>query len=118
VYTTRDQLDTEMRLLRAAAQIGAPAVAPERAAPALDADRARVEAQLWREHARCRADEARTGADQSLSTAGLTDDQAQTAYGVLTSGPRSTSWSVRPGPARPRPSRSSPGFGAMLGSGG
>jgi TrwC relaxase len=38
VYTTCGQLDTETRLLRAAAQTGAPALAPERAA-ALGADR-------------------------------------------------------------------------------
>ena len=50
IYTTRAMLDTETRLLRAAAQTGAPKVAPERAAAALGADRARVEARLWREH--------------------------------------------------------------------
>ena len=50
IYTTRAMLDTETRLLRAAAQTGAPSIAPERAAAALGADRARVEARLWREH--------------------------------------------------------------------
>ena len=50
IYTTRAMLDTETRLLRAAAQTGAPKIAPERAAAALGADRARVEARLWREH--------------------------------------------------------------------
>ena len=50
IYTTRAMLDTEARLLRAAAQTGAPKLAPERAAAALGADRARVEARLWREH--------------------------------------------------------------------
>jgi conjugative relaxase-like TrwC/TraI family protein len=100
VYTTRGQLDTETRLLRAAAQCGAPGVEPDRAAAALGADRARVEARLWREHARSGAvDEpgsavnAADGAgdapgdmDSPLSSAGLTDDQVQAAYGVLTSG--------------------------------
>ena len=51
IYTTRAMLDTEARLLRAAAQTGAPRIAPERAAAALGTDRARVEARLWREHA-------------------------------------------------------------------
>lgn len=41
IYTTRAMLDTETRLLRAAAQTGAPGVALERAAAALGADRAR-----------------------------------------------------------------------------
>jgi hypothetical protein len=50
LYTTRDQLDTETRLLRAAAQTGAPRLGPDRAATALGADRARVEARLWREY--------------------------------------------------------------------
>ena len=50
IYTTRAMLDTETRLLRAAAQTGAPRIAPERAAALLGADRARVEARLWREH--------------------------------------------------------------------
>ena len=50
IYTTRAMLDTETRLLRAAAQTGAPRVAPDRAAALLGADRARVEARLWREH--------------------------------------------------------------------
>ncbi len=93
VYTTRGQLDTETRLLRAAAQIGAPSVAPERAAAALGADQARIEARLWREHSRQGTTDAlaaRNGAaldaGEPLSTIGLTDDQAQAAYGVLTSG--------------------------------
>ena len=51
IYTTRAMLDTEARLLRAAAQTGAPTIAPERAADALGTDRTRVEARLWREHA-------------------------------------------------------------------
>ena len=51
IYTTRGMLDTETRLLRAAAQTGAPKVEPGRAAAALGVDRARVEARLWREHA-------------------------------------------------------------------
>src|SRR5260370_12255094 len=50
IYTTRGQLDVEARLIHAAAQDGAPLVAPDRAAAALGADRARVEAALWREH--------------------------------------------------------------------
>ena len=83
-------LDTETRLLRAAAQTGAPRIAPERAAAALGADRARVEARLWREHGHARrARRGRCcagGAEPPLSSAGLTDDQAQAAYGVLTSG--------------------------------
>ena len=100
IYTTRAMLDTDTRLLRAAAQNGAPAVAPERAAAALGADQARIEAQLWREHgqpgaaeapggatgAPGRADAPLSGADTPLSGAGLTDDQALAAYGVLTSG--------------------------------
>ena len=110
IYTTRAMLDTETRLLRAAAQTGAPGIAPERAAAALSADRARVEARLWREHgnpgaaggaanapggaadvrggapgAPGGAPDAPGGADSPLSSAGLTDDQAQAAYGVLTS---------------------------------
>ncbi len=86
VYTTRGQLDTETRLLRASAQTGAPALAPERAAAALGADQARIEAALWREHAPPGAATEPAGADGPLSSAGLTDDQAQAAYGVLTSG--------------------------------
>ena len=92
IYTTRAMLDTEARLLRAAAQTGAPKLAPERAAAALGADRARVEARLWREHghpgaaAPAGAVDAPAGAEPPLSGAGLTDDQAQAAYGVLTSG--------------------------------
>jgi conjugative relaxase-like TrwC/TraI family protein len=83
VYTTRGQLDVETRLLRAAAQTGAPRVAPDRAAALLGADRARVEARLWREQGRPGAP---GGAEPPLSSAGLSDDQAQAAYGVLTSG--------------------------------
>jgi hypothetical protein len=86
VYTTRGQLDVETRLLRAAAHGGAPAIAPERAAAALGADRARIEARLWREHAphgAAGAEEARSGAGAPLSGAGLADDQAQAAYGIL-----------------------------------
>jgi hypothetical protein len=93
VYTTHAMLDTETRLLRAAAQTGAPRVAPGRAAAALGADGARIEALLWREHSRHGAagsadgaSGAPGGADAPLSGAGLTDDQAQAAYGVLTSG--------------------------------
>lgn len=92
-YTTRPMLDTETRLLRAAAQTGAPRVAPQCAAAALGGDRARIEARLWRDHrgpgAACLAGDAADapgGADDPLSSAGLTDDQAQAAYGVLTSG--------------------------------
>jgi hypothetical protein len=92
-YTTRAMLDTEARLVRAAAQTGAPKVAPERAAAALGTDQVRVEARLWREHghpgaagAQAGADAAPAGAEPPLSRAGLTDDQAQAAYGVLTSG--------------------------------
>ena len=96
IYTTCAMLDTETRLLRAGAQTGAPKVAPERAASALGADRARVEARLWREDghvgapgaadARGGAGDTPGGAESALSSAGLTDDQAQAAYGVLTSG--------------------------------
>ncbi len=93
VYTTGDQLGTETCLVRAAAHIGAPAVAPERAAAALGVARARVEAEFWREHAQAGATmaqigaaQARSGADSPLSSMGLTDDQAPAAYGVLTSG--------------------------------
>ncbi|HEY7261653.1 MAG TPA: AAA family ATPase, partial [Trebonia sp.] len=89
IYTTRAMLDTETRLLRAAAQTGAPKLAPERAAASLGADRARVEARLWREHGHLGAAGAASvpgGAEPALSSAGLTDDQAQAAYGVLTSG--------------------------------
>ncbi len=50
IYTTRAMLDTEARLLRAAAHNGAAKIAPERAAAMLGGDRARVEARLWREH--------------------------------------------------------------------
>jgi hypothetical protein len=90
IYTTRAMLDTEARLVRAAAHTGAPRLAPERAAAELGADRARVEARLWREHghpgARAAADGAPDGAEAPLSGAGLADDQVQAAYGVLTSG--------------------------------
>lgn len=86
VYTTRGQLDAETRLLRASAQTGAPAVAPDCAAAALGADRARVEAALWREHAPHGASMTLDDAGTPLSGAGLTDDQAQAAYGILTSG--------------------------------
>ncbi len=89
VYTTRDQLDTEARLLRAAAQTGAPSLAPDRAACALGADRAQLEARLWREHGprgAPDADPALDGAHARLSSAGLSDDQAKAAYGILTSG--------------------------------
>jgi hypothetical protein len=90
IYTTRAMLDTEARLLRAAAQTGAPRLAPDRAAAELGTDRTRVEARLWREHghpgAQAAADGAPTGAEPALSRAGLTDDQVQAAYGVLTSG--------------------------------
>jgi len=51
VYTTHEMLDAEARLLHAAAQTGAPAIEPERAAAALGADRTRIEARLWRDHA-------------------------------------------------------------------
>jgi conjugative relaxase-like TrwC/TraI family protein len=93
IYTTRAMLDTEARLVRAAAQTGAPMVTPDRAAAALGSERARVEARLWREHghlgaagARADAQGAPAGAEPPLSRTGLTDDQAQAAYGVLTSG--------------------------------
>jgi conjugative relaxase-like TrwC/TraI family protein len=89
VFTTRGQLDVEARLLAAAAQGGAPALPPDRAARALGVDRARVEAALWREHAAPAQDareEGREGAHAPLSGNGLTDDQAQAAYGILTSG--------------------------------
>jgi len=89
IYTTRAMLDTETRLLRAAAQNGAPRIAPDRAAALLGADRARIEARLWREHghpAPPGAVDAPGGGEPPLSDAGLADDQAQAAYGVLTSG--------------------------------
>jgi conjugative relaxase-like TrwC/TraI family protein len=100
IYTTRGMLDTETHLLLAAAQTCAPKLERERAAAALGVDQARVEALLWREHAHpeapAAADEPRAveapGAEESsiedpaLSTIGLADDQAQAAYGVLTSG--------------------------------
>jgi conjugative relaxase-like TrwC/TraI family protein len=92
-YTTRAMLDTETRLLRAAAQTGAPRISSERAAAAIAADQARVEARLWREYARSGAAEAREraagapdGAPAALSGAGLADDQALAAYAILTSG--------------------------------
>jgi conjugative relaxase-like TrwC/TraI family protein len=90
VFTTSAQLDTETRLLHAAAQTGAPRLAPERAAAALGADRDRIEARLWRDHAQPGtpdgANAAPDGAEPALSSAGLADDQAQAAYGILTSG--------------------------------
>jgi len=100
IYTTRSMLDTEARLLHAAAQTGAPRIAPDRAAASLGADRMRVEARLWREHGHPGAGSGRGGAaealdpargapadsDVPLGGAGLTDDQVQAAYGVLTSG--------------------------------
>jgi conjugative relaxase-like TrwC/TraI family protein len=93
VYTTRAMLDTETRLLRAAAQTGAPKISPERAAAAIGADRQRVEARLWRDHAHPGAADApgcaagaRGGAEPALTSAGLADDQAQATYGILTSG--------------------------------
>ncbi len=82
-------LDAETRLLRAAAQNGAPRIAPDRAAALLGADRARTEARLWREHGHPGAPVAAGapgGGEPPLSSAGLADDQAQAAYGVLTSG--------------------------------
>ena len=49
-----------------------------------------MEARLWREHgpagAQAGAVDAPPGAEPPLSGAGLTDDQVQAAYGVLTSG--------------------------------
>ena len=70
IYTTRAMLDTETRLLRAAAQTSAPKVAPQRAAAALGADRARVEARLWREHGHPgAADSASAPAARSLRSA-------------------------------------------------
>jgi conjugative relaxase-like TrwC/TraI family protein len=92
IYTTRATLDTEARLLHAAAQTGAARVEPEQAAGLLGVDRARVEAQLWREHGASGAapDGGESAAAETeeapLSSAGLTDDQAQAAYGILTSG--------------------------------
>jgi hypothetical protein len=89
ICTTRAMLDTETRLLRAAAQNGAPRIAPDRAAALLGADRARIEARLWREHGHPgtrSAAGAPSGGEPPLSRAGLADDQAQAAYGVLTSG--------------------------------
>jgi hypothetical protein len=90
VYCTRAMLDTEARLLHAAAQHGAPAIAPEPAARAVGADRRRIEARLWREHgapgADLRADSAAPGTEAPLSGAGLADDPAQAVYGILTSG--------------------------------
>jgi conjugative relaxase-like TrwC/TraI family protein len=90
VYTTRGQLDTEARLLRAAAQRGAPSLVPDRAAGVLGADRARVEEALWREqNPRRTASDAGAAPDaarKQLSRAGLTDDQALAVYGILTSG--------------------------------
>jgi conjugative relaxase-like TrwC/TraI family protein len=86
IYTTRAMLDTETRLLRAAAQNGAPAIAPDRAAALLGADRARIEARLWRQHGHPGAPDAPGGGEPPLSDTGLADDQAQAAYGVLTSG--------------------------------
>ncbi len=88
-YTTRDQLGAEPRLLRVAAQTGAPSIASDRAARALGANRARLEARLWREHGPQGgpgAHPALDGADAPLTSAGLSDDQAQAAYGILTSG--------------------------------
>jgi conjugative relaxase-like TrwC/TraI family protein len=99
-YTTGAMLDTETRLLCAAAHNGAPKIAPGRAAAALGADRQRIEAQLWREHGHPRPAGAAgppdpeeetpagedTGAGGPLSRAGLAEDQAQAAYGILTSG--------------------------------
>jgi conjugative relaxase-like TrwC/TraI family protein len=87
LFTTRGQLDTEARLLRAAARAGAPALAPDHAARALGANRARVEHALWREHAPPGAGKlAQEGASEPLSRGGLTDDQVQAAHGILTSG--------------------------------
>ena len=52
-----------------------------------------TEARLWREHGHPGADTAQPGADVAprgaeppLSSSGLADDQAQAAYGILTSG--------------------------------
>ena len=92
IYTTRAMLDAETRLLRAAAQTGAPKLTPGRAAAAVGADRARIEARLWREHSQSGTAQTHgsaagePGAEAPLSGAGLTDDQAQAIYGVLTSG--------------------------------
>jgi hypothetical protein len=105
IYTTRAMLDTETRLLRAAARTGASRLEPDRAATALGVDRARTEALLWRDHAHPGAPNLTTDAPSTaissshapsdpeppsigdpLSSAGLADDQAQAAYGILTSG--------------------------------
>jgi conjugative relaxase-like TrwC/TraI family protein len=90
VYTTRAQLDTEARLLRAAAQRGAPSLASGSAADAIGADRARIEQALWREqNPRCAGSELGAMPDDArepLSRSGLTDDQALAVYGILTSG--------------------------------
>jgi conjugative relaxase-like TrwC/TraI family protein len=90
VYTTRGQLDTEARLLRAAAQRGAPSLAPDRAAGMLSADCALIEETLWRAQNPDRAtSDAGAAPDASrapLSRTGLTDDQALAVYAILTSG--------------------------------
>jgi conjugative relaxase-like TrwC/TraI family protein len=86
VYTTRAQLNTETRLLRAAAQNGAPRIAPEAAAAALGVDRARVEAALWCDHGYPGAPDPGGAGEGPLSSAGLADDQVQAGYGVLVSG--------------------------------
>jgi AAA domain len=89
VYTTRGQLDTETRLLRAAAQRGAPKLAPDRAAAVLGADRARIEEAVWREYgprgAGRDAANAPDGAGEPLSRSGLTGDQVLAVFGILTS---------------------------------
>jgi conjugative relaxase-like TrwC/TraI family protein len=86
VYTTRGQLDTEARLLRAAAHRSGPSVCPDVAAATLGADRARAEEALWREHGPRGAGDAADVTRGPLSRAGLTDDQALAVYGILTSG--------------------------------
>jgi conjugative relaxase-like TrwC/TraI family protein len=118
IYTTRGQLDMETRLLHAAAQTGAPRVAPNRAAIALGADRARVEARLWRLCGHSGVPSAADvpgGEEPPLSSAGLSDDQAQTAYGVLLRAGLLTSWSGRRARGRRGRSPGSPWRGEMQG---
>jgi AAA domain len=90
VYTTRGQLDVETRLLRAAAQPGAPTLAPDRAAAVVGADCTRIQEAAWRDYGPRGAGRdtanAPDGAGEPLSRSGLTGDQAIAVYGILTSG--------------------------------
>ncbi|MFC0557390.1 MobF family relaxase [Planotetraspora thailandica] len=89
LYTTRKQLDVEEKLIRAGAELGAPALDPEMAAAALGGDVAALAARL----SGAAVEQDGSGVEQGSADAaqwvgGLRDDQAAAVHGVLTSGRR------------------------------